>query len=508
MNNKLSFTPKILLCGEESDFLLQIGNRPVQIVGRVQVTGKINTGGGINLDFAQDGKFLFNDELKDSSFLKDFLQSGAADYFIFTDPAILLYFRRGIFKFGFGWIKIITLEYFKTLPSGFLYNTNDAFGLLSHINTVKLNSLLDVDGYLVAGRLFTKLGNETTDIDAIIEKPLPPIATNVYKCIYKSFTEIGFRRYTAVLIAERTPADFNDIFNRLENISDMVITFAQNNSELEKHLTGKGKNFDLVESIPTNTGKWYFLNRFKPPQDFAVYVVTHKPTPHEGKLPAGYKIIQAGHALNPDLGYIGDDIGDNISKLNPYINELTALYWMWKNTTHSVIGLCHYRRFFTDARDARFAYEKILTQKVALGILESYDIILFRGCAVVDLVGGIVINSRSTINVKIVQTILKKHLLRTHADYLDAFESVFTNIESYDKNMFITRRNIFNAYCEWLFSFLLDATEEILETIPLKEAQGNSKRLIGFFAEYMFTVWLMKHNLRIKELNIMTVPGI
>ena len=57
--------------------------------------------------------------------------------------------------------------------------------------------------------------------------------------------------------------------------------------------------------------------------------------------------LQAGAALAEEqVCELRDDAGDNISALNRYYNELSCLYWVWKNTDHRYSGICHYRRLF------------------------------------------------------------------------------------------------------------------------------------------------------------------
>ena len=60
-----------------------------------------------------------------------------------------------------------------------------------------------------------------------------------------------------------------------------------------------------------------------------------------------YLPLQVGAEGKPDLGYVKDNTGDNISAKNPNYCELTGLYWAWKNLHTDYIGLVHYRRYFT-----------------------------------------------------------------------------------------------------------------------------------------------------------------
>jgi len=63
-----------------------------------------------------------------------------------------------------------------------------------------------------------------------------------------------------------------------------------------------------------------------------------------------------------------EDNGLSIIKYNNRINELTGLYWIWKNDNNPYVGLSHYRRYFNNNG---MRLEKLDAQK----IMQNYDII-------------------------------------------------------------------------------------------------------------------------------------
>ena len=68
-----------------------------------------------------------------------------------------------------------------------------------------------------------------------------------------------------------------------------------------------------------------------------IWVVTHKKYKEiDDEL---YRTIHVGRSLTQDLGYVGDNTGDNISEKNKYYCELTGMYWLWKNYSCDIIGI-------------------------------------------------------------------------------------------------------------------------------------------------------------------------
>ena len=98
-------------------------------------------------------------------------------------------------------------------------------------------------------------------------------------------------------------------------------------------------------------------------EDIAVYVMTHGPKCTHLK---DYCIpLEIGAACrDKHCGILRDDAGENISEKDRMYCELTGLYWMWKNQSHDIVGLYHYRRMFN------------LSSRRIRKLLSRYDIIV------------------------------------------------------------------------------------------------------------------------------------
>ena len=230
--------------------------------------------------------------------------------------------------------------------------------------------------------------------------------------------------------------------------------------------------------------------------DCVDYVVTHTEYPiQQDDL---YRTLCVGKYSED--GELSDKEGDSISEYNPSINECTGLYWIWKNTSSDYVGLSHYRRFFF--RDFDDDLNRLDKQRIKEILIDKeYDIILSLklnlNWSIYRNMQQMVGEKFCDIGYKAFYDAIEKH----QPEYLDAYEDMFKHNRMYSCNMFVTRRDILNAYCEWLFSFLLEAADNI----DVSEGIDGQTRTAGYFAELMWTVWLAKQDLKIYELPIMRV---
>ena len=461
-----NYVPRILLCGDVNSFC-RAANMAFELVGQISFTGAAERGEflifpyGANMaEYSTEGFRIFlNGEEISVDALRNILD-GTADYIVFDNDGDFIARYNELHALGFTERFITRDNLFRQARHNF-YSYQNFLKLANFIRENKLSSVLDIDGFFAETDFF--LFNEPLPkVDAVstnFDKD-DLILENFYNQIYDTLADCRFKIYGAILISERTPEDFVKVLIKTNDLAENILTFARKNSPLEKWLASCEKVFEKISVAPAENGSWYLLTK-RMPKNFCVFVVTHKNV-NLADLPESYKIIHAGHARAQEtFGYLGDDTGEHISDLNLYLNEITALYWMWKNTSHEIIGLNHYRRFFTESDDVTFSVEKILSRTSAEKILQNHDIIVartFLGRMNISCWQALV--SGGDLEV-FVEKIFRKHLRLRQPNYLDAFDRVSKAFTAFQYEIFITRRNIFNAYCEWLFSFLLDVTDEI-----------------------------------------------
>ena len=219
------------------------------------------------------------------------------------------------------------------------------------------------------------------------------------------------------------------------------------------------------------------------------YVITHKECDvQEDDM---YRILCVGDYCKK--GLLTERSGENISEYNVRINECTGLYWIWKNTRSDYVGLSHYRRWFYNCR---WVHDKSrLDADRAEELLKDHDIILtgthWFNWRVIDNC-NIALGEELT---KQANSVFLDLIRERQPDSLDAYCDVMEGNHMHICNLFVTRWEIFDAYCKWLFSFLLDATDRI----DVTGLTPKQQRVAGYFAEVMPTIWLRGQNCRIVE---------
>lgn len=209
-------------------------------------------------------------------------------------------------------------------------------------------------------------------------------------------------------------------------------------------------------------------------------VAAHKPA----TIPtdALYLPVHVGHALNPtDLGYQPDDDGDSISHLNASYCELTAVYWGARNTDYDGIGLSHYRRYFTGSAEGPHG-RHVLSGEEAAELLQRYDVVLARPRNYyIETIESHYRHGHHGEDLDV----LRDEIDGRSPEYRLAFDRVFGGRKLSLYNMFLMRREAFEAYCRWLFPLL----QAVAERVDDSDRSAYQQRTIGYLGERLLNVW-------------------
>ncbi len=223
-----------------------------------------------------------------------------------------------------------------------------------------------------------------------------------------------------------------------------------------------------------------------------IYIAAHKKV----DLPAmaGYEIVQAGAAQHDALPYISDASGENISAKNPYYCELTVLYWAWKNSTADYKGLVHYRRFF-GRNELSSDLSTVYSESELRAMLTDADIVLPKPEYLLDDAKTDLCKEccRPEVFDK-----LREIISSRYPDYIPAFDNLFKGDKVSLYNMMYARSEVFDSYCEWLFSifFELEGYVDMTGYTPFQQ------RLYGFVSERLLNVWCARNGMRIAEVPV------
>lgn len=189
---------------------------------------------------------------------------------------------------------------------------------------------------------------------------------------------------------------------------------------------------------------------------------------------------------------IGDNSGENISDKNSFYNELTAIFWAWKNYESignpDYLGFMHYRRHFvfkqsdrpiyTTAEDNDIeSYFKTINydREVLDSLLKDCDFISPSPQYHSDSVYNMYADAHYINDLDNCIDIINKKF----PDFVDDTEEYLRGNKSYYYNMFIFDKETFFEYCEFIFSVCFE----------LKNFSSSrlfvSERLTGIFITHL-----------------------
>lgn len=223
-----------------------------------------------------------------------------------------------------------------------------------------------------------------------------------------------------------------------------------------------------------------------------ILVAAHKEFPmpkKEGYLPV---LVGAVKNYKPGISYQRDDDGENISSKNPNYNELTAIYWAWKNLKDvDVVGLVHYRRLFFEKKP--YNLNNAISIVKVQQLLQEYDVLLpKKRNYYIETNYSHYIHAHHKEPLDKTREIIKE----SYPSYLKNFDKVMKGRKAHMFNMFIMKKDSFDSYCDFVFGVL----EKLENKIDISNYSVQEARVFGYISELLMDVWLYTTNESYKEI--------
>ena len=234
-----------------------------------------------------------------------------------------------------------------------------------------------------------------------------------------------------------------------------------------------------------------------------IIVATHK----KYKMPNDkiYLPIHVGKEGKNDIGYQGDNTGNNISSKNPYYCELTGLFWVWQNLDADYIGLVHYRRHFSINKKLPKEIDDrincVLNSNQVEKILERTDLILpkKRNYFIENLYS----HYEHTMYIEpLIET--RKIIEEKYPDYLNEFDKLHKRTSAHMFNMFVMKKEILDKYCKWLFDILF----ELESRIDISKYDSFHARFFGRVSELLLDIWINTNNIKYEEVKVINIEKV
>jgi hypothetical protein len=209
--------------------------------------------------------------------------------------------------------------------------------------------------------------------------------------------------------------------------------------------------------------------------DLGIYEVNHikdKQLKQKALLSAWEASIQVGAALTDKrIAEICDNTGDNISAKNPQYAEMTAVYWLWKNTSHDYKGIAHYRRHLTLSDGQINALSKGKVDAVLpLPYLCCPNAISHYGRFVSKEVADVLLDA----------------LRVMYPGQLNDYLAILYGRYFYTCNLVIAKKTVYDDYCQWCFSMLSH-----METQKEKAPDIETTRALAYSAEILTSLYFL-----------------